>query len=80
MGSVNEKKLWVVPVFMGGVGVTHMILVSALSPNPSFFSFFKNLVGLGGLVDSGLTVDLSDEILNRDPVFNTYLKSFNKTS
>ena len=68
MGSVNEKKLWVVPVFMGGVGVTHMILVSALSPNPSFFSF------------SFLTIELSDEILNRDPVFDTYQKSFNKTS
>ena len=56
--SMDGKKLWVEQVSMGGV--THLILVSAQSPNPSF-SFFSDFVGLGGLVAQvgglGLGVD-----------------------
>ena len=39
----------------GGVGwwVAHVILVSALGPNPSFFPFLGTFIQLGGLLGQG---------------------------
>ena len=39
----------------GGVGgwVAHVILVSALGPNPSFFLFWGTFIQLGGLLGQG---------------------------
>ncbi len=34
--------------------VAHVILVSALGPNPSFFLFWATLIQLGGLLGQGL--------------------------
>ena len=37
----------------GGVVVAHVILVSALGPNPSFFLFWGTYIQLGGLLGQG---------------------------
>ena len=51
VGGVCKRLCGGVQVAMQWGGVTHEIIVSALSPNPSFFSFcFRDWVGLGGLV------------------------------
>ena len=44
----------------GGVGgvVAHVILVSALGPNPSFFLFWGTFILLGGLLGQGLGLAL----------------------
>ena len=38
---------------IGGVVVAHVILVSALGPNPSFFLFGGTFIQLGGLFGQG---------------------------
>ena len=51
-------KSWGVVGWGGGV-VAHVILVSALGPNPSFFLFWGTFIQLGGLdldLDQGLTI------------------------
>ena len=37
----------------GGVVVAHVILVSALGPNPSFFLFWGTFIQLGDLLGQG---------------------------
>ena len=39
--------------WVGGVVVAHVILVSALGPNPSFFLFWGTFIQLGGLLGQG---------------------------
>ena len=45
-------------------GVTHVTLVSALTPNPSWF--FLDLVGLGGLEGLGLRLDNCTKLAESD--------------
>ena len=39
--------------WVGGGWVAHVILVSALGPNPSFFLFWGTFIQLGGLLGQG---------------------------
>ena len=43
--------------------VAHVIILSALSPNPYFFSFFRDLIGLG-VEGLGLGLENKPSILN----------------
>ena len=51
---------------MGGVGgvVAHVILVSALGPNPSYFLFWGTFIQLGGLLGQGLGLGLGPGLDN----------------
>ena len=40
------------------VVVAHVILVSAIGPNPSFFLFWGTFIQLGGLLGQGPDLDL----------------------
>ena len=49
----------------GGVGwVAHVILVSALGPNPSFFLFLGTFIQLGGLFGPGQGLGLGPGLDN----------------
>ena len=48
----------------GGWWVAHVILVSALSPNPSFFLFLGTFIRLGGLLGQGLGLRLGPGLDN----------------
>ena len=52
---------------MGWVGwwVAHVILVSALGPNPSFFPFWGTFIQLGGLLGQGLELGLGPGLDNK---------------
>ena len=57
--------------------VAHVILVSALGPNPSFFLFWGTFIQLGGLLGQGPGLGLGPGLDNRIPIFlypkpNTY--------
>ena len=49
----------------GGGVVAHVILVSALGPNP-FFSFLGTFIQLGGLLGQGLGLGLGPGLDNLD--------------
>ena len=49
---------------VGGWVVAHVILVSALGPNPSFFLFWGTFIQLGGLFGQGLGVGLGPGLDN----------------
>ena len=44
---------WIKVIGWGGGWVAHVILVSALGPNPSFFLFWGTFIQLGGLLGQG---------------------------
>ena len=48
----------------GGGVVAHVILVSALGPNPSFFFFGGTFIQLGGLFGQGLGLGLGPGLDN----------------
>ena len=48
----------------GGWWVAHVILVSALGPNPSFFLFLGTFIQLGGLLGQGLGLGLGPGLDN----------------
>ena len=50
---------------VGGVVVAHVILVSALGPNPSFFLFWGTFIQLGGLLGQGPGLGLGPGLDNR---------------
>ena len=53
--------------------MAHVILVSALGPNPSFFLFFGTFIQLGGLLGQGLGLGLGPGLDNRIPIPYLYL-------
>ena len=64
---------WVVVVVV--VVVAHVILVSALGPNPSFFLFWGTFIQLGGLLGQGPGLGLGPGLDNKS-VFPSYLGTF----
>ena len=62
---------------MGGWGVVvaHMILVSALGPNPSFFIFWGTFIQHGGLLGQRLGLRLGPGLDNFSQDFKLYKSS-----
>ena len=58
----------------GGVGgvVAHVILVSALGPNPSFFFFWGTFIQLGGLLGQGPGLGLGPGLDNLSSLLCKY--------
>ena len=55
----------------GGVGrVAHVILVSALGPNPSFFLFWGTFIQLWGLLGQGPRLGLGPGLDNYQHSYN----------
>ena len=68
MGNEQSAMWWVV----------HVILVSALGPNPSFFLFWGTFIRLGGLLGQGLEPELGLDNITTRNILNVKLMLNNR--
>ncbi len=68
MGNEQSAMWWVV----------HVILVSALGPNPSFFLFWGTFIRLGGLLGRGLEPELGLDNIRTRNILNVKLMLNNR--